>query len=384
MVAVHRSLPWALTGATLLTSIACGSAPAVDEPAPVRRAAPVARTVAVAVPDAPPIGIAMSGAICGETLYAVDARHAAVHEIRLADGVRARTLSGPDVLSDPETVAADCDSGSIYVTDAEGIAVFDADTGDLRRRLDGDRRGLPALGRSFVAGDSLIVPGYWSPGGVPADLASHPLEGALRGFSLGRRIDITGKGASEPLLDLLSPECRQSGTSCFSTAGVDRLADGGWIGCQGTAPLVGIYAADGALLRTIDVRSPLFRDDGTVARASAPREARLRWHQRNSVVRSCFAFGDHIVTVHYTFTGEGGTPDTGGAVPDVLMNVHRLDGTPVALDLALRDMPVARDASHLYVLVLGDARRGVGADRVEVDVVPILDEAGALSPGLTP
>ncbi|MDP1569891.1 MAG: hypothetical protein Q8L86_07800 [Vicinamibacterales bacterium] len=373
----------------LLLIVSCAPPPseAPAGPTTAPRSAPVERTVTVTTDEAPPIGIATAGTVCGGSLFAVDPRHAAVHEIRLSDGVRVRTFGGhgdaPESLASPETAAVDCEQHALHVKDSRGLAQFDLETGTLvRRTAPAPGQFGVSLGWSFVHNRSLVLSGYWSQS--PGDLADRALENALLGFSLGSRVDLSGDNARRPLLDLMSPACRQMGGDCFSTAALDLLPSGGWVGCQGHADHVGIYGDDGALLRTIDIRSPRFQNDGTVARGSASREARLRWQQRNSVVRSCFAFGEHIVTVHYTFTGEGGTPETGGAVPDVLMNVHHLDGTPVALDLSLRDMPVAKDATGLYVLVLGDARRTGGASRLELDVVRVIDETGALNTGSLP
>lgn len=368
---------------------ACNASPPGDPSSAeaMPRHAPIDRTVTVTAEDAPPMGIAMTGAVCNDELFAVDFRHATVHEVRLSDGVRVRAFGGqgegPESLASPETAAADCENNALYVKDARGLAQFDLATGAFVRRVARDRSAFDlSLGRSFVHDGSLVLSGYWSR--TPGDLAGRPLEGALYGFSLGSGVDLSGDGARRPMLDLISPACRQTGSSCFTTAGIDRLPEGGWLGCQGNADHVGIYADDGELLRTIDIRSPRFRNDGTIARASAGRDAQLRWQQRNSVVRSCYAFGDHVVTVHHTLTGEGGTPETGGAVPDVLMNVHRLDGTPVALDLALRDWPIAKDDTMLYVLVLGDARRTSGATRLELDLVRIVGDAGELNSALVP
>jgi hypothetical protein len=54
------------------------------------------------------------------------------------------------------------------------------------------------------------------------------------------------------------------------------------------------------------------------------------------------------------------------------MNVHTIDGGGVASDIRLRDLPVGRDASSLYVVDYGSAgRRKRGAAPITLTRIPV-------------
>ena len=55
----------------------------------------------------------------------------------------------------------------------------------------------------------------------------------------------------------------------------------------------------------------------------------------------------------------------------VLMNLHRLDGSPIALDIPLADLPIGRDEDHLYVVDYGAKGRNEPSDRVVLLSYPI-------------
>jgi hypothetical protein len=53
------------------------------------------------------------------------------------------------------------------------------------------------------------------------------------------------------------------------------------------------------------------------------------------------------------------------------MNLHRLDGSPIALDIPLPDLPIGRDEDHLYVVDYGTKGRNEPSDRVVLLSYPI-------------
>ncbi|MDO8794548.1 MAG: hypothetical protein Q7J25_08020 [Vicinamibacterales bacterium] len=339
------------------------------------------KTVAANTTDGTPIGLASSSALCGERLFLVDPRNAVVHEIRLSDGQRIKTFGhGGDPagsLRSPESVIADCDGNSVVVQDGGSLLHYEMNSTAFIRRTKRAPTAGPALGFASMDGKAAVFPGYWVTD--RAALSREPAH-ALNGFSIGYRVDLGDSGASTPLLPLITDGCRSMSSNCLDV-GIDKLAEskGGWIACQGGgSPLVGVYSTSGELQRRVDTRSPLFLDDGTTAAASATVSSKIQWHQRNSAVRFCAAFDDYIVTVHYTL--EPGEWSPGKAMPPrALMNIHGLDGTPISADIALRDVPVAKDGHNLYVLVYGESRKNSGGARLELDTIQITDENGNLN-----
>lgn len=384
---LHRAAEWlCLLVAPLVVGVSCGDQTSRKRPPQYRelgngQPAPVDRrlTIVAGDPDGggPPIGLASSGSICGEELYLADPRQSVVHHVRLNDGIRDRTIGqmgeGPGDLSSPETVIADCARRRLFVADRRGISQYDMDSGRFRNRIPRPSSVAPALGGGVLDGEAVVLPGYWM-----ADrdgwLRRSPSE-AFGGASLGYRHDLrSGRGG--PLLDLLTEQCRSMSFDCLRV-GLDKIdaAGAAWIGCQGDGGEVGVYDRDGHLLRRIDVRSPLFKNDGTIVPAGASIDQKIGWSQRNSTIYSCSAFGRYVATTHVTLEAGGWSPGK-AMTPRVLLNVHDVDGTPLVADFALRDLPVARDHRALYVLIFGAAREANGGTRLELDRVPILDEDG--------
>lgn len=346
--------------------------------------APIVRTVVASTTDGSPIGLASSSSMCGDHLFIVDPRNTVVHEIRLSDGQRARTFGRePDsvgALRAPETVVANCERKSVVVQDGDSLLHYDLSSTKFIRRTKRVATAGPALGFAFADGSADVFPGYWVTD--RAALKREPAH-ALSGFSIGYRVGLDEPFSASPLLQLVSEGCRSMSSNCLDV-GIDKVVEpiGGWVACQGGGNAkVGVYSAGGQLQRTIDVRSKGFLDDGTTAASSSPVTAKIEWHQRNSAIRFCAAFNNYIVTVHYTLEAGEWTP--GKAMPPkVLMNINALDGTPIAADIGLRDVPVGKDAHNLYVLVYGESRKSSGGARLELDTIRITDQAGEINPQL--
>lgn len=346
-----------------------------------RAPASILRTVTTRSEEGVSIGLASSSSLCGDRLFVVDPRNAVVHEIRLSDGLHLRVFGShgdaDGSLKSPETVVANCDMNIVVVQDGHNLLHYDMASGAFRGRTTRAATAGPALGFGFADGNSVIFPGYWV---TDRAFFSRDPAHALAGFSIGYRVALDGGGASNPLLQVAAEGCRSMSSNCLDV-GIDRIAEPqtGWIACQGGGSAeVGVYSPTGQLERRIDVRSPLFLDDGSTTKASSAVVDKLQWHQRNSAVRFCGAFDNYVAVVHYTL--EPGEWSPGKAMtPRPLLNIHQLDGTPIVADLGLRDVPIAKDAHNLYVLVYGDSRKDSGGPTLELDTIQITDSHGVLN-----
>ena len=322
----------------------------------------------------PPFSIFSGGGLCDGRLFLADPRQSTVHQIDLADGHRVRALgtAGNDLgsLKSPETAIPDCDQGVVHVIDARGIVSFDLNTGAFIRRLPRAHSVGVALGPGLLDQGFLILPALHFATMDNFEMGST----ALRGASLGYRQHASKEDEGSPMLGLLTEHCR-SASPC-TRVGIDRIrtSPSGWLGCQGAGHEVGIFGDDGQLRSRIDIRSPQFQDDGTTVRGSEPATRAIEWSQRNSSVIWCGAFKGVIATAHYTF--EAGTWSPGFAMtPKVRLNIHRVDGTPVVADLALRDQPIARDESFIYVPVFGSGRNNPDNRTMELDRIRMIEGA---------
>jgi hypothetical protein len=351
-------------------------------PAPIAQRWTISASSADDAPAAA-MGTASGAALCNSQLFLADPRHGAVHEIDLRTGRRVRAIglrsATGDGLSAPESLAADCARGRLYVADTKAIIEFEISSGTVLRRIPKPPQVRLTLGRSLVEEESLVLSGLWME--EPDAWLDQPLDRVLRGAAIGQRYHLASAGAA-PLLDLLSEACRSRTPECLY-ATLDRI-DGdraGWIGCQAGASDVGVFAEDGALVRRIDARSPMFRQDGQVLDLRASAEARAAWHRANSMVYSCWAFRGIVVTIHRVVTADTWTP--GQQMPSrVFLNAHTVDGVPLVADLLLYDLPLLRDERSLYLVRYGGANTSDGLAETELQRIEILDASGTLHPAL--
>ncbi len=332
--------------------------------------------------DGPAFSLAAGSGVCNGYLFLADPRQSTVHHINLADGARIRAIgagmTGTGSLKSPETTIPDCEGKVVYVVDSGGIVVFNMTNGEFIRRLPRASNAGAALGSGFLEDGFLFLPAIRF--ASMTDFGNSEI--ALRGSALGYRQHAAQEDDGRSLLELISERCRAS--SPCTRAAIDRIRQPEiqFLGCQGASHEVGVFNAEGRVVRRIDIRSPQFRDDGTTVSGTAPVARTIEWSQRNSSVIWCGAFGDLIATAHFTF--EDGDWSPGVAMkPKVLLNIHRLDGTPVIADLALRDFPVAKDSDSIYVLAYGDARNSTDNRMLELERVQVLDK-GSLNPQLIP
>jgi hypothetical protein len=128
-----------------------------------------------------------------------------------------------------------------------------------------------------------------------------------------------------------------------------------WIAAQKISTRVGLFDAQRRLVRTVDVRSPFFREDGRRVPQRTDLVQELAWHEDNSVIQDVAAFRDGFAVVHAIHRTRGWQPRP--IAFDVFVNVYGYDGRPLVSDIRLPDLPVARDADNLYTVSYGAAGR---------------------------
>jgi hypothetical protein len=194
--------------------------------------------------------------------------------------------------------------------------------------------------------------------------------------SIGLRLSLES-GTISPGLPPYETRCIAAGACLTSDLdAIGERASRGWIASTGTSTTVARYDASGKQTGRIDVTSPKFVRDGTeVAMAIKGAETYERWRGRNSVIRRVLSFDRYLVVVH-TKTIQGPGWVFGQQTKyDVFMNIYDGDGVPLTSDVRLPDLPVGRDATHLYSIDYGPQGRGESPDRVTLVRIPV--EAGA-------
>ena len=349
--------------------------------APVKTASPEWQIVLRAGEGEAPIGVPTAGAVCEKDIFLSDMRNRAVHRFSLMDGSHlgmiGQSADKIERMASPESLAVDCERGELYVSDHRLMFRFDVATGELKSRVPRPKSLGPAVGTALLTEDSIIIPGHFA-----ADVAAWKHRApsfALAGANIGFRLRRDGQGDGSPLLPIVEPQCRSmSPDICLRAAiDIDRRHDK-WLACQAGATTVGIFSVDGEVLKRIDVRSPLFRHDGTTLAPGDPIPDRVRWLQRNSIIHSCGFFDDYVATTHVVY--EPGEWMPGKAMtPQVYLNVHRLDGTPVLSDLRLPDRAMASDGHSLYVASPGANRATNGGSELTLYRFRVTMDDGALN-----
>ena len=304
------------------------------------------------------MGLVTGVARCGNTAFLAEA-DGAIRRIDLSLPSQVGTMLNTREIQRPSGLAVDCKAGRLYVLDAGPPALVVI---DLRSGLRADWMALPdghfahgPMGVDEATGE-LHAGGLWWPierrherGGDPARFYQ-----ALRtGFSFK-----FGAAEVRPLLDPYELQCR--GWGACADAAVDHLPGRlgeSWVMALPTSERVAVYDTAGHFRRAFNISSPLFLRDGRILPPGGTRVHRFLWGRTNSVIQAVFATADLVATIHST-----------NRVPvdwnyqwvqfDVRMNLHRLDGTPVVVDLRLVDLPVGRDDSHAFVIDYGSEGRG--------------------------
>jgi hypothetical protein len=313
-------------------------------------------------------GLIVGAALCGNDAFLLDRQAGRVHRVDLDQ----RTVTGSiglavGALRFVTSVAADCAAQLLYVTHHEGVAAFDINSGDLEANYAKPTSFVHTLGASVLdpASHTLAVPGLWPQS--DSDWLVKPVDRMFEGDKIGYRLDLR-TGRASPMLAPVERGCWSLGPNC-TAATLDATERGGWVAAHRVGMMVGVYDARYQLIRTIDVRSPLFAETGR-RNLSQKVDTMLAWGEENSVIRQVHAFGDDIVTVHSVNRSKPGN----GSVTkfDVFMNVHAIDGERLQSDLRLPDLPVGRDDAALYVIDYGaNGRRKLGRNAFSLVRIPV-------------
>jgi hypothetical protein len=321
-------------------------------------------------PGASPIGIIVSAAVCGSEAFLLDRQVAVVHRVDLASGRIVANVGDAQGLRQVASLAADCTQRTLYVVDFTGVAAIDMDSGQITARF----ARPPTFVNSSAAAvldtkeQAIYVSGLWPE--AADDWLVKPVDRMFEGDHLGYRLDLR-TGQTAPMVPAVERGCWSLGPNCLY-ASLDRVSGpaGGWVAAHTHGMLVGVFDNQLRLLRHVDVRSPNFLDSGR-RNGSKSLTAMVAWNEDNSVIRGAYAFGSSIVSVHSFNRTRGWKP---GQQTDfeVFMNLHSLDGTGLASDIRLPNLPVGRDDTSLYVVDYGaGGRRRIGKGVISLFRIPV-------------
>jgi hypothetical protein len=322
---------------------------------------------------APPgAGLIVGAAICGDDAFLLDRQRALVHHVDLRRRIVVDELGASTgaALRTPSGLAADCPARRLYVVDSTGVVAIDADSGAPRGRFRQPSGFTNSTGSAIldVGSHTLSAPGLWS----PAESMWQPTSAVpmFDGSRIGYRLDLE-TGAVARLVPAIDRGCWSLGPNCVY-ASLDRVRTpaGGWIAAHRVSVAVGVFDPRLQLLRTIDVRSPMFLDSGT-RNTSKSIVDMVAWNERNSVIRDVFSFGDTIATVHSFNRTRGWKPGQPTEF-EVFMNLHALDGRGLVSDVRLPDLPVGRDETSLYIVDYGSTgHRPLGHESITLVRMPV-------------
>ena len=332
-----------------------------------------------------PSGLILATEVCDDRAYMLVTRQRLIRVADLAAGTVTgqigRPGEGPGELRLPTGILADCARGRLYVAEnPSGITVYRLPDGRyLRKHSQPAAFGLTVRSPMFLSSDGsrLFAGGLWAESGEQQmGLNSRPQEEVLAGMQLGLSLSLAD-GAPTPLFSRpIETACIGMPEHCrnVTLTRVDGASDP-WVVAQAAATSLGVYGEDGALVRTIDVRSPQFLRDGSRAtrmrRDGQGMEAMVNWGLTNSTIERVYAFRDVIATLHRRHATEYG--ELGSLLQyHVFMNLHSHDGDGLVSDIRLPGLPVGRDDTHLLFIDWGAAGRRYAFDQVDLVRVPVL------------
>lgn len=219
--------------------------------------------------------------------------------------------------------------------------------------------------RTFVLGGGrLLLSGLWSSQVARSWQTGNEM---FKNAKLGLNLPLDG-GVGAPIAPTYDADCDTDLTACLR---VDlQPLDGkvGWVASQGESTRVAVLAADGAIVRTIDVRSREFLRDGT--KPAEGTEAQIAWGTTNSTIWGLYGAADIIAVIHVRNASKDW--QRGQVVQfDVFMNLYSVDGDRLVSDIRLPGLPAGSDNGQLLVLDYGSLGRRANATQIEVKKVPI-------------
>jgi hypothetical protein len=308
------------------------------------------------------IGLIMSVAVCGNEAFLLDRQLGVVHRADLNAGAITGDATSRGI-HQVAGLAADCSRRLLYIVDGKGVGVFNMDSGAPLAHFSKPDNFANSIGAPVLdeTSSTLAVQGVWS---SRRNWRMKPADRMFEQDRIGYRVDLA-TGRTSPMVAAVERGCWSLGPNCvYATLdGVAGSQRARWVAAHFVGMAVGVYDAGYRQLRVIDIRSPQFLENGERNEREVITEM-VAWNEDNSVIRQVYGFGDRIVTVHSYNRTRGWQP--GGQIDfNVFMNVHTVDGAGVVSDVRLRDLPVGRDDSGLYVVDYGNAgRRPLGSDSI--------------------
>lgn len=313
------------------------------------------------------VGLAGGAAVCGDQVFLLDHAFKMIHRVSLASGDEVSRIGDAQVFEFPYAIAAACDAHQLFVSDYSGLIVIDTDSEQVDAHFPKPAAFSNSLGTLAVDAEThrVFVPGVWA--AKPKDWVFNGLQRMFAGAWLGREIDVR-TGETLPLVPTIEQGCFTASPSCLTVSldSVPASPELAWIAAQKISTRVGLFDRHHRLVRTVDVRSRKFQEDGRRVSRRTRLEAEAAWHEHNSVIHAVSAFRDGFAVVHTIHRTKqwrlGGQTDF-----DVFVNVYGYDGRPLVSDVRLPDLPVAHDAHNLYTVSYGAAgRRKTGDGRLVI------------------
>jgi hypothetical protein len=317
------------------------------------------------------IGAISSVARCGNEVFLAD-RQSRVRRLQLDNRKHLDDIGTSDdggKLGRPWILAVDCVGHVLYVVDSgiKAVLSYRLPSGTFHQRI--------ALPRTFVIGRSaeyvdpglLYIGGLWHPQEQGPNWSFNKLDFKrfFETLRFGIRLDLKS-GDMVPAFEPYEDE-RISASSCIDVNLVRVRAPGSiaWAVAHAGSEHVGLYDAKGKLVRTNDVRSPMFQRTGVPAGPFTPAREYILWKRENTEIDRIFGFGRLIATSHLQTNVD---PDWnfGPINCRVRMNLQSLDGTGLISDIPLPEKPVGQDAQHIYVIDYGRGGRQPESESVRL------------------
>ncbi len=280
------------------------------------------------------------------------------------DGRIGRPGNGPGNLRRPVSMGIDCRNQKVYCVEGPGgILSFDLKTGEYLTTNSHPLEFRASMGSRISVsedGTRLFLPGLW-----PAERGSFDRQSRVRMYAdtnLGMALSLTS-GTSKPMTAAIERGCKADSSACLRVAVEPLSGWSGWAVGQGGGTRIAVFSAAGALLRTIDVRSPGFlRDTSSPGDKAA---TQIKWGETNSSIWAVYVLRDIIAVIHARHATKNWK--RGQVVQfDVLMNLYSAMGERLVSDIHLPDLPVGHDDTHILVIDYGPAGRRSNAGEVRL------------------
>ena len=326
-----------------------------------------------------PIGVVVSAVRCAEFLFLSD-HQGGIRRLNLDSGETLPTVAEDALLM---SLAVDCPNGVVYGlgprppgpgrTRGNVLHGYAVQTGEPTRTWPIGTLIMPAVVGAIVAGQ-FVVGGLWMPmsGG---DYLHPPASEFYRDKKVGMTVDLAN-GEWEAPFAPYELQCRGGGRCVggslwpLDVPGAER-----WLVAQPTSTSVRFLDADLRPLRSLEVSSPMFKNDGRAVDVTDA-AASMHWAATNSVIWMAMPINAMLATVHslvrlppnYEF---GQSVEFG-----CWLNLHSLEGRGLVSDIRLPGCPVGWDQQNLYTVDYGAGGRNSAPDAVSILRVPVSSGTG--------